>query len=75
MKKITTLFIALIFLASCASTGGKKTVEATQAKKGFLNGYYGKLEPGPKPVFDSPRNTESAFNYDIKHIDELEKMA
>jgi len=27
------------------------------------------------PVFDSPRNTESVFKYDIKHIDELEKMA
>jgi hypothetical protein len=48
MKKITTLLIALMFLASCASTGGKKTVEATQAKKGFLNGYYEKLEPGPE---------------------------
>ena len=48
MKKITILLIALMFLASCASTGGKKTVEATQAKKGFLNGYYEKLEPGPE---------------------------
>jgi hypothetical protein len=48
MKKITTLFIALMFLASCASTGGKKTVEAEQANKGFLNGYYEKMEPGPK---------------------------
>jgi hypothetical protein len=28
-----------------------------------------------KPVFDSPRNTESAFNHDIRHIDELRKMA
>jgi hypothetical protein len=48
MKKITTLFIALIFLASCAPMGGKKTVEATQPQKGFLNGYYEKMEPGPK---------------------------
>ena len=48
MKKITTLFIALMFLASCASTGGKKTIEATHAKKGFLDGYYEKMEPGPK---------------------------
>jgi hypothetical protein len=48
MKKITILLIALIFLANCASTGGKKTVEATQAKKGFLNGYYEKMEPGPE---------------------------
>ena len=28
-----------------------------------------------KPMFDSPRNTESAFNYDIKYIDGREKMA
>jgi len=48
MKKITTLFIALIFLAGCASTGDKKTAEPPQAKKGFLNGYYEKMEPGPK---------------------------
>ena len=48
MKKITTLFIALMFLASCASTGGKKTIEATHAKKGFLDGYYEKMESGPK---------------------------
>jgi len=48
MKKVTTLFIALMFLAGCASTGGKKTVKATQPKKGFLNGYYEKMESGPK---------------------------
>jgi hypothetical protein len=48
MKKIVMLFIALIFLASCASTGEKKIAEPLQAKKGFLNGYYDKLEPGPK---------------------------
>ena len=48
MKKITILFIAIIFLAGCASTGDKKTAAATQAKKGFLNGYYEKLEPGPE---------------------------
>jgi hypothetical protein len=48
MKNITTFFIALMFLASCASTGSKKTIEAEQATKGFLNGYYEKMEPGPK---------------------------
>jgi hypothetical protein len=48
MRKITTLFIALMFLASCASTGDKKTIEATHSKKGFLDGYYEKMESGPK---------------------------
>ena len=48
MTRSTTLLIALMFLASCASTGAKKTVETTQAKKGLLQGYYEKLEPGPE---------------------------
>jgi hypothetical protein len=48
MKKIVMLFIPLMFLAGCASTGDKKTAEPPQAKKGFLNGYYDKLQPGPK---------------------------
>lgn len=48
MKKITTLFIALMFLASCASIGDRKPDKAKQANKGFLNGYYSKLEPGPE---------------------------
>jgi hypothetical protein len=48
MKKITILFIVLMFLGSCASTGDRKPYKAPQAKKGFLNGYYDKLEPGPE---------------------------
>jgi hypothetical protein len=48
MKKITTLFIALMFLASCASIRDRKPDKTKQAKKGFLNGYYSKLEPGPE---------------------------
>jgi len=47
-KKGVVLLIGLILLASCASTGKKKAGEVTQAKAGFLEGYYEKLGPGPK---------------------------
>ncbi len=48
MKRITLLVIALMLLASCASTDNKTSVEVTPSKAGFLEGYYEKLQPGPK---------------------------
>ena len=48
MKKSVVLLIGLMFLVSCASTGKSKTGEATHEKAGLLEGYYGKLGPGPK---------------------------
>ena len=48
MKKNVVLLIGLILLVSCASTGKKKAGEATHPKGGFLEGYYERLEPGPK---------------------------
>jgi hypothetical protein len=48
MKKSVVLLIGLMLLASCASTGERKTAEVTHAKAGFLEGYYEKLGPGPK---------------------------
>jgi hypothetical protein len=48
MKRIGVLFIGLMVLVSCASTQKSETGEATHEGKGFLYGYYGKLEPGPE---------------------------
>jgi len=48
MKKSVVLLIGLMLLASCASTGKRKTAEVTHAKAGFLEGYYEKLGPGPE---------------------------
>lgn len=48
MKRIGVIVVGLMFLISCASTGEKKTTEATPAEEGFLHGYYEKLKPGPK---------------------------
>lgn len=56
MKRITLLCIGLMLLAGCATGSKNKPVEASQpttaaapqAKTGFLDGYYDKLQPGPK---------------------------
>jgi len=48
MKKSVVLLIGLMLLVSCASTGKRKTGEATHAEARFLEGYYEKLGPGPK---------------------------
>ena len=48
MKRIIITAIGLMLLAGCASTGGGQGDVTTQAKPGFLAGYYDKLEPGPK---------------------------
>jgi len=48
MNRIATLLIVLIFLAGCAATGAKKADEPAHEKTGILQGYYEKLEPGPK---------------------------
>jgi hypothetical protein len=48
MQRIIVVVVGLMLLVSCASTDTRKTGEATQAKAGFLDGYYEKLGPGPK---------------------------
>ena len=48
MKRSAVLFIGLMLLVSCASTGKKKAGEVTHPKGGFLEGYYEKLGPGPE---------------------------
>jgi hypothetical protein len=47
MKKIGVLFIGMMLVVGCASTQKGETGEATHEGKGFLYGYYEKLEPGP----------------------------
>jgi hypothetical protein len=55
MKRVSVLLIGLIgsigllmLMVSCASTQKSETGEATHEVKGFLHGYYAKLEPGPE---------------------------
>jgi hypothetical protein len=51
-RKMTAVLTGLLlvgFIASCASTGSKEPMPAAPAQqKGFLDGFYQNLEPGPE---------------------------